>query len=142
MHLRGLRQRDIPAALKLIKENYPHHPHYLRRAKRELKAMFTSDVVIPTYIAAFHKKQLIGFAGLSPSWMDYDVYTLFWVNVKPSFQGQGIGTRMIQLLVTTARRRGSKFLLLTTTKPRFYKRLNFRTVAKLRYRYVLMIRSL
>ncbi len=142
MRLRPLRKRDIPAALKLIKENYPHHPLFLRRARHELEAMFRPGVVVPQYIGAFETSTLVGFAGISHSWMDYDVYTLFWVNVEPSWQGQGVGTKMIRLLMRQAKQHQAKFLLFTTTRPGFYRRLGFRQLAKLHHGYVLMIGSL
>lgn len=139
MHLRPLHKRDIPTALKLIKENYPHHPLFVRRARHELGAMFQKGVVVPHYVAAIEDGQLVGFAGSSQSWMDYDIHTLFWVNVEPHDQGKGIGTKMVKMLMKGARHRGAKYLLFSTTKPAFYRRLGFRQIAKFRYHYVLML---
>lgn len=142
MRIRPFKRSDTSSALKLIRENYPHHPLYLRRARRELAAMFQRGVVTPTYLGAFEKNRLVGFAGTSPSWMDYDIHTLFWVNVEPGFQHRGIGTRMIRTLMRQAKRHGAKYLLLTTTRPEFYRRLGFRSLANLHHGYRLMIGSL
>ncbi len=139
MHIRALRKQDIPAALKILKENYPHTPLYVRRARHELGAMFEPGVVIPHYIVAIESKKLIGFAGICPSWMDYGFSTLFWVNVDPRFQGAGIGTKMIKLLMRQAKKHKMKYILLTTTRPAFYRHLGFRTLMPTSKTYKLMI---
>ncbi len=142
MHLRPLQRNDVPHALQLIRKNYPGRPVYIRRARHELNAMFQKGVVVPRYLAAIEKEKLVGFGGVTGSWMDYDVFTLFWVNVEPHEQGKGVGTRMVRSLLTVARSHGAKYVLITTTRPSFYRRLGFRTLAHLQRPYVLMIKKL
>ena len=56
-------------------------------------------------------------------------YFMIWdVIVRPSHQGQKIGTAMMELAVAELRRRGPRgaFVGLFTGKPEFYERVGFR----------------
>jgi len=55
-----------------------------------------------------------------PSWMDYNIYNIFWVNVSPIHQGKGIGTALIEKIIKIIKRKKAKIILLTTSKPKFY----------------------
>lgn len=128
MKFRSLKKSDIPYAAKIIGENYSSA--YQRSASKEMQAMFCSGVVKPYYLVAEEKKKIVGLGGYTQSWMDYDIYTLFWINVQKNSQSQGIGTKIVEKLIKIIKRKNPVFILLSTDKPDFYKRLGFK---KLQY---------
>jgi N-acetylglutamate synthase-like GNAT family acetyltransferase len=98
--------------------------------------MFKNPVIPPRYIVAEENGKIIGFAGYIPSWMDYHVYHIFWVNVTPEYQGKGIGTRLVEYIIAEIKKAeghmAARMILLTTTKPKFYKRSGFKILSELR----------
>lgn len=140
MKLRRLTKKDIPAALRIIKENYPADSRYYPKARREIVAMFHKETFGPRYIAAEEKGKLVGFGGYSQSWIDYDGYGLFWVNVQKDAQGRRIGTEIVKSLISEIQKGGrGTYILIITTRQNFYRRLGFRKIANVTAPYVLMI---
>ena len=99
-------------------------------AYKEILAMFKNYVIKPIYYVAEDKWEIKWFAGFIISRMDYRIYNIFWVNVDPKYQRQGIGTKLIEKVLTTIKSYKGKFkaktVLLTTTKPTFYEKFGFK----------------
>lgn len=126
--LRPLKKSDILSAAKIIGENYS--AAYQRSSTKEMRAMFEPGVVKPYYLVAEENKKIIGFGGYMQSWMDYEIYTLFWLNVQKKYQGNGVGTKIVKKLIQLIKRKNPVFILLSTDRPGFYTRFGFK---KLRY---------
>ena len=62
--------------------------------------MFGKGSVCPSYIVAEEKGKIIGFAGYMVSGIDYAIYQIFWVNVTPSRQRQGIGKMLMKKVIS------------------------------------------
>jgi N-acetylglutamate synthase-like GNAT family acetyltransferase len=133
MIIRKLERKDIIPASKIVGINYSKKYELLSR--KELTAMFRNYAYPPEYIVAEEDGKIIGLAGYIPSWMDYHVYNIFWVNVEPEHQGNGIGTMLIEHIITRIRKiKGhmvAHMILLTTTRPKFYKRFGFKILSEL-----------
>lgn len=142
MKLRALKPSDIKKASKVVGENYSKKDEDL--SYKEMEAMFKNYVLKPQYIIAEEKGEIVGLAGYIQSWMDYNVYNIFWVNVSPSRQREGIGSALIQKIIKTIKRKKAAMILLTTSKPKFYsKKFNFKTLSKFKNRkYDLMVLKL
>jgi L-amino acid N-acyltransferase YncA len=130
--IRPLRTADIPAATHIVAANYSKK--YATLAKKELEAMFRTAVYTPTFLVAEEKSEVIGLTGYIQSWMDYQVYHLFWVNVSGVHQGRGVGKKLIlEALKRIKKQQGinkARMVLITTTVPAFYTQFNFRKLAK------------
>ncbi|MEI7562938.1 MAG: GNAT family N-acetyltransferase [bacterium] len=76
--------------------------------------------------------------------MDYNIYNIFWVNVAPVYQGKGIGTALIQKIISIVKRKKADMILLTTSKPKFYsQKFAFKTLSKFHEgKYDLMVLKL
>lgn len=142
MEIRLLQQEEVNTATDLLASNYPEHPEYREKARAEITAMFVKHPVQPTYVAAFEGKSMIGFAGIAPSWMDYSVWEILWVNVTQEQQGKGIGSNLIRALIDIARDAGEKTIILSCTAPAFYERFGFRVICPLAGGYQLMVLQL
>jgi L-amino acid N-acyltransferase YncA len=129
MKLRLLKPNDIVKASKIVGQNYSKKHETLARG--EMEAMFKNHGIKPKYIVAEEKEEILGFAGYKQSWMDYDIYNIFWVNVVKSHQNKGIGTALIQKTIDIIKKKKAKMILLTTDNPKFYsKRFKFKTLSK------------
>ena len=129
MTIRRLRPKDIPAVAAIIQRNYSRR--YARLATAELQEMFGQSCIKPLYFVAECDGGIVGVAGCMQSWMDYHVYTIFWVNVVPEKQRQGIGKALLAKILEVVRKRGASLALLTTSVPTYYARqFGFRPVAR------------
>lgn len=127
MDIRLLTENDIPRAAAIVGINYT--PEWEANATDELHGMFSNAPIRPLYYVAEEAGKIIGFAGFIQSWMDYAVYEIFWVNVLPEKQGQGIGNKIFSRIIETIRHENaSALILLTATEKnaRYYaKHFNF-----------------
>lgn len=116
---------DIPDASRIIGDNYS--PHFAASARLELREMFRTGAIKPVYYVAEVGGRVVGLVGFMQSWMDYNVYQIFWVNVAQEYQGQGIGTKLVEKAIHEIRKqKGAHLILLTADKkaglPTFYRR--------------------
>jgi predicted N-acetyltransferase YhbS len=136
MKIRKIRDSEQKAAAKLVGLNYSKL--YEKRALREIKEMFKSSAIKPTYIVAEQKNKIIGLAGYIESWMDWNVYHIFWINVAPGHQGKGIGQALIKKIISIVRKKDVNLILLTSDIPNYYKKLGFKSLQKFRKKNYLM----
>ena len=81
---------------------------------------------LATFVVATAGREVVGCAGAEPHG---DVALLRSVAVAPGLHRQGIGRRMVALLLDEARRRGVRALYLLTTGARgYFERLGFTQV--------------
>lgn len=141
MEIRPIKKNQVAQASKIVGKNYSKL--FERKSRREINAAFTNKVNGPKYLVAEEKGKVVGFAGYIESWMDYDFYQIFWVNVEPEFQGKHIGTVLVEKVISEIRKRNNvRFILLTTTKPSFYRKFGFRSLLKFKKDHELMILDL
>ncbi len=137
MKIRPLREDDILHASKITGENYSLR--YAKNSIREMRASFDNPVIAPKYVVAEDKGKIVGYGGYIQSWMDYHVYNLFWINVSPNRQREGIGTKIVKRLISEIKRqRGmdkkALMILLTTSKPKFYSKcFGFKVLTKFKH---------
>ncbi|MDD5181572.1 MAG: GNAT family N-acetyltransferase [Candidatus Nanoarchaeia archaeon] len=144
MMIRTLRKNEVNKVSGIVRANYSKT--FEKRARKEMNAMFAKEVIRPHFIVAEDKNRMVGFAGYVQSWEDYSVYELLWVNVLPEQQHKGIGTALVREAIRHIRkRRGidkAHLVSITTTFPKFYKKLGFKIVKSLEKKYKLMVRKL
>lgn len=129
MKLRHLKKSDLRKASHIVGQNYSKK--YEVMAFNEMRASFMDYPIKPAYIVAEEKGEIIGVAGYVQSWMDYDIYEIFWVNVSPDYQGQGVGSALINKAISIIKRKEPKTILLTTDKPKFYaNKFDFKLLSK------------
>jgi ribosomal protein S18 acetylase RimI-like enzyme len=142
MKIRLLEKSDIRAAAAIVGQNYSER--YKRSATAELRSMFGNAAIKPKYFVAEKEKAVIGFAGYTQAWMDYSIYEIFWVNVRPEFQRRGVGKLLIAELIEDIRKqKGARTILLTADflkqLPDYYQRgFGFRTILSFGVNYRLM----
>lgn len=112
MKIRLLREKDIENAAKIVRLNYSRK--YEKSATLELKEMFGNSVIKPKYFIAEDRGEILGFAGFIQSWMDYDVYQIFWVNVLPKQQGKGIGKSLVEKIINEIKKKKDAAMILLT----------------------------
>lgn len=111
--IRLLTRKDIKAAAAIAAANWSKK--WSGPAERETKEMFGKSEIRPTYYVAEEDGEIVGFTGYMMSWMDYNIYQIFWVNVLPKRQKQGIGKMLIQKVIREVKKKKSVHLLLLTS---------------------------
>ena len=109
MNLRLLTPSDVDAASSIIGRNYS--ARWRRTAALEIASMFSDSAISPVYWVAEDDGQIVGIAGHVQSWMDYGIYQIFWVNVLPERQRQGIGRALVNKVISAIRRNPGAFLV-------------------------------
>jgi GNAT superfamily N-acetyltransferase len=138
MEIRLLRPNEVDAAADLMAANYAEHPEYREKARREIASMFVDHPVRPQFVVAVEGDTMVGFGGIAPSWFDYGVWEILWVNVTGVQQGKGVGTHLVEGLIAIARADNRQMIVLSCTAPAFYERFGFTVLSSLAGGYSLM----
>jgi N-acetylglutamate synthase-like GNAT family acetyltransferase len=130
MKIRLLQKKDIDQAAAIVGKNYSKK--YGKSAMQEIAEMFSKAPIRPVYWVAEEKDKILGFAGYMQSWMDYNIYQIFWVNVLPDMQKQGIGKKLVSKTISEIRKKkNANLILLTANSPIYYKKhFGFKSVQK------------
>lgn len=129
-----MKKEDVITCASIVGANYSKK--YQKSSTFELLDMFNKISIKPTYFVAEEKEELVGFAGFIQSWMDYNIYQIFWVNVLPEWQGKGIGKALVAKIITEIRKNKKAYLILLTAdsdvKNNIYykKHFGFKTLQK------------
>lgn len=119
MKMRLMEKSDIKQATNIVERNYSKE--YAILAITELKDMFSKSSIKPVYIVAEEKGKIVGFAGYIQSPMGFHIYEIYWVNVDPELQRQGIGKKLITKLITEIKKhKNTDLIILTTSSPLYY----------------------
>jgi GNAT superfamily N-acetyltransferase len=84
----------------------------------------------PRFWVARGYYEIIGFAGLCQSGINYHVFEFTWCNVLPEYQGKGVGRALVERRIEAARDAGGKVIILTTMKPEVYLRYGFKVLSE------------
>ena len=81
--------------------------------------------------------QLMGYICYGPSPMTQGTFDLYWIVVDPNFQGQGIGSKLLDFLEKVLKEMGGRMILVETSSipeyertQRFYLQKGFKEVAR------------
>ncbi len=112
MQIRELQAHEVESAASLVGLNYDVDDE--KQATKEMAAMFLEENPLkPIYFVAEEQKEIIWVIGVSLSRIDYDVYELFWLNVHPNRQGQGIGTKLTNHVIDYVKSRWGKMIIIS-----------------------------
>lgn len=126
MKIRLLTKNDLKSASRIIGINYSKQDEKL--AFSELSDMFKDSSIRPTYYVAEDKSKVVGVAGYTQSLIDNSIYQIFWVNVVPEKQNQGIGKLLVSRIISKIKKKNASMILLTadvTKQNQVYYKENF-----------------
>ena len=130
MKIRLLKKADIRQASAIVGKNYSKK--WQKTSAAELASMFSNAAVRPVYYVAEEGNTIIGLIGFTQSWMDYNIYQIFWVNVDPARQKQGIGKILVARAIKEIKKKKKSYLIqLTANIPnsKYYARhFGFKTI--------------
>lgn len=139
-----LENLDIKSAAAIVGKNYSKKDE--KAAIRELKEMFSESPIRPKYFVMEEKGKILGFAGYIQAWMNYDIYELFWVNVLPEMQREGIGQKLVgKIIFEIKKKKNARLILLTANVPnkKYYKvKFGFKPIQPFGKKYALMALSI
>ncbi|MCH7850365.1 MAG: GNAT family N-acetyltransferase [Nanoarchaeota archaeon] len=140
MKIRKATKKDSLQILNIMKLNSPKYSKTL--ARKEINEMFSKSLIKPTYLVAEEKGKLAGCGGFIPSWVDNNVYDIFWLSVHPNFKNKGVGKNIVRHLIKEVRKIKdpiAKLIIISTKIPLFFRNLGFKKISKKYDRnYILM----
>jgi GNAT superfamily N-acetyltransferase len=92
MNIRPIELRDVAACQAIVRENWGVEP--ARRFAAEVSHVWSLDLdeeFKPQYFVAEYNGEVVGFAGMIPSWIMHRVWDFIWINVRKNRQREGIG---------------------------------------------------
>jgi GNAT superfamily N-acetyltransferase len=95
--IRPIELRDVAACQAIVRENWGVEP--ARRFAAEVSQVWSLDLdeeFKPTYFVAEDDDEIVGFAGMIPSWIMHRVWDFIWINVRKDRQRQGIGRQLTE----------------------------------------------
>lgn len=129
MKLRLAKPSDLDAMVGIIAKTFPKAD--AREARAEISGIMKSRNRW-FFVLAVEGREVIGLAGLIQSWLDFNLYEVFWVAVRPDFQKGGIGRLIMEDLVARARKaKGlskAASLLVSTDSPAFFAKCGFQAL--------------
>ena len=117
MIIRRLCEDDIPPLAHMVKANWSRGDaeHFISEAE----CSFASYAWRPHFYTAEIDGVPVGCAAHVPNWISWGGYSLAWVGVFPSHQGQGVGRKLVNRCIDDIRARGT-LIMLSTYVPEFY----------------------
>lgn len=123
MIIRDLSIQDIDDCQRITASNW-NAPIPLK-ARREMNAMFSEEYGRPHFFVAQENDHVVGYAGMRPSWIMTGVWEFVWINIHPSYQGNGIGTKLTDRRLKEVEWRGGSMVMLMTQSPQFFRKFGF-----------------
>ncbi len=84
-----------------------------------------------------HRDDPLGYVCYGPTPMTEGTFDLYWIVVDPQYQGQGVGTRLLDFFEDTVKRMNGRMILIDTSSIspyesvcRFYSEKGYREVAR------------
>jgi len=106
--------------IAVLRENYSGP--FLSKAKAEITEYLSNSLVS---FLVLETKGVVGFVGYAQSWMDWDSYEVFWMNIAKSCQGKGHGRQLAEALIRKLEQRKAQNILLWTDKEDFWGKFGF-----------------
>jgi predicted N-acetyltransferase YhbS len=117
MHIRLLKQNDIPEILHIIRTNWGIST--AQTAHVEFQQAFTNAMWKPTFYVAIIDDKIVGTACYCASWMAWGCYDIAWVNTHIDFRNMGIGISLVEKCIDDIRAVGN-LVMLNTKIPEYY----------------------
>ena len=144
MYLRLAKKSDIGDITRVIKKSFSKQD--TKFSRKEVAEMFSTSLNKPTYVVAIENNEIIGLAGFILSWFSFDIYEIFWVAVRPDFQGKGAGRELVKNVIRRIKSFKGQYkasgIILSTSSPQFFERCGFEKILVLPKKSFLMVMKL
>ena len=127
--IRPIEVKDVIACHAIVLDNW--EAVVAERFKHELDMAFNTTLKWPPEYFVYESYSLdgvleiIGFAGIMPSFLKEGVWDLVWVNVARDCQRIGVGTDLVDYIIDLVKERKGIAIHLMTEKPEFFGRFGF-----------------
>ncbi len=137
-NIRPVRQNDLPALKTVIKANDLFPPDMLD----EMIAGYFHKEDINEFWLTYENEKPVAIAYYAPEKMTEGTWNLYLIAVHPDYQGQGVGTAMMNYIEEVLAKRGERVLLVETSglasfedTRKFYRKCGYEEEARIREFY-------
>lgn len=124
--VRGLRNKEITEASEIVREIWGDGP--ADKVIDEMAEMFGPSAFPPYYFVAVLDKKIIGFTGLRPCLIFPHTFECIWINVKPQYQGLGIGRLLNEARLKKIKELHGKLTFVMTKNLKFFGAFGFKPI--------------
>jgi len=127
--IRPIEVKDVIACHTIVLDNWD--AVVAERFKHELDMAFNTTLKWPPEYFVYESYSLdgvleiIGFAGIMPSFLKEGVWDLVWVNVARDCQRIGVGADLVEHIIELVRERKGIAIHLMTEKPEYFIQFGF-----------------
>jgi predicted N-acetyltransferase YhbS len=120
--IRPIELRDVAACQAIVRENWDVEA--ARRFAAEVSNVWSLDLdeeFKPQYFVATNEGgEVVGFAGMIPSWIMHRVWDFIWINVRKDHQHRGIGYQLTEHRIKEVIKADGRVIQLMTKEPDFF----------------------
>jgi N-acetylglutamate synthase-like GNAT family acetyltransferase len=127
--IRPIETKDVFACQNIVWQNW--NVDILNRFIDEVGMAFNKTLKWPPEYFVYESinidciPEIIGFAGIMPSYLKEGVWDLVWVNVAKDCQHIGVGTELVDYIIDKVKERGGIAIHLMTEKFVFFGKFGF-----------------
>ena len=125
--IRAMRESDVPSCyeITLLNWNKTIADNFLIEVAHSWSGMESA----PTYyIAETDDGVVIGYAGIMHSFIKTGVWDIVWVNVKKGYKGEGVGMKLMGLLISEVKKANGVVIHLMTKSPSYFSQFGFHII--------------
>lgn len=125
--IRDLESSDVPACIEIVRTNWGDE--VATRFTDEVGHAFNTTMKWPPHYFVWDAQgDILGFAGMIPSWVMHGVWDFIWINVKPEAQNKKIGAHLTSLRISEVQRQGGAVINLMTKNDYFFTHFGFEVI--------------
>jgi len=124
--IQDLKVWQVREAAEIVREIWGNEP--AEKVIDEMNEMFGKSKFPPHYFVALDDLQIVGFTGLRTCLIFPDTYECIWINVKPEYQGRGIGRLLNEARLNKIKELGGNVTWVMTKNLKFFGSFGFLSI--------------
>jgi len=126
MEIRPITTADIDACHAIVLANW--NPTVAKRFLSEISQVWAEMNDPHIYYVAVESGFVVGFIGIMQSYIMHGIWDLVWVNTHKDFQGEGIGTELVEYCLREILECDGRAVHLMTKTPTYFEQFGFNSV--------------
>jgi N-acetylglutamate synthase-like GNAT family acetyltransferase len=127
--IRAMRESDVPVCYEITLNNWNVviADNFLIEVSHAWSGM---EYAPSYYIAEADDGTVIGYAGVMHSFIKTGVWDVVWINVKRGHKGEGVGMKLMGLLISEVKKANGVVIHLMTKSPSYFSQFGFSKITQ------------